>query len=154
MNKSTILSGIFFILFSFQGFSQSSSSVIWKGKGDVAQSISHIVPAGKHSKLFYKFKNVRYATMVDSGSFYIDNQKDLIHFIEALKGAIKKSKEPGSFEWSNKKYTVKSGGNNSTEKGSFKIFIGDNFCPMDKKNAKKIIKAIEPILEKFKKEEH
>lgn len=152
--KSILLSGILVVICSIQSFAQSKD-IIWNGKGDVKQSVSHIQSDknGKsQSQIFYQFNYTRYTTMVDSGSFSISNQKELAHLIEDLQGAIKKSKEASSFEWSRGKYKIKSGGNNSKKKGTFKLFIGENLCPMDKKNAKKMIKAMEPLMDQLQQE--
>lgn len=121
---------------------------IWNGKGDAQQSVSLIKEKGK-TKVFYSFKNVRFVTMIDTGSFVISNQNELNLLITDLQGAIKKSSEESSYEWSRGKYTIKSGGNNSPKKGTFKIWIGDKHCPMDKKNAQKLIKALTPVIEEL-----
>ena len=68
----------------------------------------------------YKFKHVRYGSIVDRGSFYILTQSELNQLINDLEGAIEKSTIEG-FEWSRSNYTLKSGGNNSPQKAHLKF---------------------------------
>lgn len=143
----TILGIIFIAVLGIKTIAQNNN-VIWNGTGDAEQSVSVIEAKGK-TKIFYSFKNVRFVTMVDSGSFSIATQQAANLFIADLLGAIKKSGEESSFEWSRGIYNIKSGGNNSGKKGTFKIWIGEKHCPMNKKNALKLIKAITPEIKKL-----
>ena len=146
MKIKNLLLAIVFLGLSLTESFAGNGNVIWNGTGDATQSVSLIQSKGK-TKVFYYFKNVRFVTMVDSGSFTIANQKELNLLIEDLKGAITKSGEESSFEWSRGKYTIKSGGNNSPKKGTFKIWIGEKHCPMNKKNAQKLIKALTGVVD-------
>lgn len=152
--KHIILSGLFLLAFTCQTKAQSSK-VIWNSKGEVEQSIRQIKTSKNgetNSAISFQFCYIKFSTLIDSGSFLISNQVELTHLIEDLQGAIKKSKEKTSFEWSRKNYTLKSGGANSAKKGNFKLFIGKSLCPMDKKNTKKLIKAIQTIKDQLKEE--
>lgn len=149
--KVTLLTGLFITLLSIQSIAQSQD-VIWNGKGDATQSVTAISSNSK-TIVEYKFENVRFGSIVDKGSFYILNQTELNQLISDLEGAVEKSGEVGGFEWARGIYTIKSGGNNSPKKGMFKIWIGEKHCPMDKKNASKLIKSLNEIMPQIAEEE-
>lgn len=142
-----------FVLFSF--VSASEGNIVWTGSGDQTQTISLIknTKDGKPAnKLLYKFKNVRFTTMIDTGSFTLYKQSEVNQFIADLNGAISKVSDETKTEYSRKKYTVSVGGNSSKVKNNFWIEVGDKFCPIHKKDAKKLIKVLEPEIKGFSKD--
>lgn len=149
--KAIIYSGILLALFSFV-LLPSNGKQIWKGSGEASQSvsISTVSKEGKSiSKMNYTFKNIRYGTMVDTGSFTLSKKYDVQEFLSALEGAIEKIGESSKTEWTKSNYTVSVGGSSSKIKNHFRIEIGEFFCPIHKKDAKKLIKALGPEIDRF-----
>ena len=133
---------------SLNVFSQDKK-VIWSGTGNASQSATLITSTTKgiaKSIVNYKFKNIRYGSIVDRGSFYILTQTELNQFIADIEGALEKSEETGGYEWSRSNYTIKSGGNNPQKKGTFKIWVGEKHCPFKKKDALKLIKELKSVV--------
>lgn len=140
------------IVCSFLSFiaSPANEEVIWNGKGEATQTVT-VIKSNEQPKVLYKFKNVRYGSIIDAGSFYIRTQPEAKQFIADLKGGISKMKESSKFEWTRSKYTVASGGSASkSKKGNFKIYVDEKFCPIGKKEALKLIKALEPVVATLK----
>ena len=143
----------FFLFFIFTGLSlnifSQDKKVIWNGTGEATQTATLITTNTKgisKSIIEYTFKNVRYGSIVDRGSFYILTQTELNQFISDIEGALEKSEETGGYEWSRSNYTIKSGGNNSQKKGTFKIWVGEKHCPFKKKDALKLIKELKSVI--------
>ncbi len=140
-----------FILSSFNS-GNNLGGVVWTGNGEAAQTLTLVEGVGNpadKNELFYKFKNVRYGTVVHTGEFTLTNKQEANQFILDLKGGISKIKSETKFEWSRGKYTVASGGSASKEKGTFKIWVNDKFCPMTKKDAAKLIKTVTGLLDQL-----
>lgn len=139
---------LFLFTLSLNVFSQDKK-VIWSGTGDATQSATLITTTTKgiaKSIVKYTFKNIRYGSIIDRGSFYILTQSELNQFIKDIQGALEKSQETGGYEWSRSNYTIKSGGNNSPKKGTFKIWVGEKHCPFKKKDALKLIKKLKAVV--------
>lgn len=151
--KPFIYSGILLCFFSFI-LAPSNGDEIWNGTGDANQSVT-IKKIKKEEKSFssmcYKFKNVRFGSIIDTGSFTITKRYDVEEFLTALKGAIDKISDSSKTEWTKEQYRITVGGSSSKIKNHFRIEIGAYFCPIHKKDAKKLIKALEIEINEFEK---
>ena len=146
--KAIITTTILTLTLVLNVFAQDKK-IIWSGSGEATQSATLITTKNKgvsKSIVEYKFKHVRYGSIVDRGSFYILTQSELNQLISDLDGAIEKSTTSEGFEWSRSNYTLKSGGNNSPQKGTFKIWVGEKHCPFKKKDAIKLVKSLKSVL--------
>ena len=138
------------ILFLSFTLKHKSQITIWSGSGDAKQDIVLNKVEIKNKSLTnitYSFKNIRYGSIIDTGSFTIKTQTELNQLIIDLKGALENIGVKNKIVWERVKYTISVGGLAPLKKGHFRIEIGENFCPIHKKDAKKLIKGLEAKVE-------
>lgn len=145
VSKAILYLGAAILFLSFT-FSPKSESLIWSGSGEATQDIflNKIQNTQKSSfTISYSFKNVRYGAIVDTGSFTLNTQPELNQLIIDLNDAIGNVGVEHKIVWERSKYTLSAGGVAPLKKGHFRIEIGEMFCPIHKKDAKKLVKVLE-----------
>ena len=146
VSKAILYLGATILFLSFT-ISPKSESHIWSGSGDATQDIfiNKIQNTQKPSfAISYSFKNVRYGSIIDTGSFTLNTQSELNQLIVDLNDAIENIGTEHKIVWKRSKYTLSAGGIAPLKKGHFRIELGEVFCPIHKKDAKKLIKVLEP----------
>tara|TARA_Y100000739_G_C20355436_1_gene349717 strand:+ start:160 stop:627 length:468 start_codon:yes stop_codon:yes gene_type:complete len=144
--KSILYGGVLALFLSFTLFPKSEN-LIWSGSGDATQDIFLNKIQNKKEPSFtisYSFKNVRYGSIIDTGSFTLNTQSELNQLIIDLNDAIENIGVEDKIVWKRSKYTLSAGGIAPLKKGHFRIEIGEVFCPIHKKDAKKLIKVLVP----------
>lgn len=146
VSKAILYLGATILFLSFT-ISSKSESHIWSGSGDARQDIflKKIQNTQKPSfAISYSFKNVRYGSIIDTGSFTLNTQSELNQLIVDLNDAIENIGTEHKIVWKRSKYTLSAGGIAPLKKGHFRIELGEVFCPIHKKDAKKLIKVLGP----------
>ena len=127
--------GISFLFLSFIPNTQSETS-IWSSTGTATQDISLNKTEDNNElsyNISYTFKNIRYGSIIDTGSFVLNTKSELKQLIIDLKDAVEKVGVEHKIVWERPKYTISVGGLSPMKKGNFKIEIGEMYCPIHKK---------------------
>jgi len=153
VSKVIVYAGVIILFLSFAIYPETKT-IIWSGTGSATQSVilnKTVKNKETLSKLIYSFKHVRYGSIVDTGSFVLNTQEEVNQLLIDLKDAIEKTGVEHKIVWKRAKYALSAGGNAPLKKGHFKIEIDKMFCPIHKKDAKKLIKVLEPEIHTFEK---
>ena len=144
VSKVIVYAGVVILFLSFTIY-PNSKNIIWSGSGEAKQDIVLNDAQNKNSfTISYSFKNVRYGSIIDTGSFTLNTQSELNQLIIDLNDAIENIGIEHKIVWKRSKYTISAGGLGLLKKGHFRIEVGETFCPIHKKDAKKLIKVLEP----------
>ena len=104
--KSILYGGVLALLLSFTLFPKSEN-LIWSGSGDATQNIFLNKIQNKKEPSFtisYSFKNVRYGSIIDTGSFTLNTQSELNQLIIDLNDAIENIGVEDKIVWKRSKY--------------------------------------------------
>ena len=152
-SKAILYLGVAILFLSFTAY-QETKTIIWSGTGDAIQNVvlkKTVNDQKAVSNILYSFKNVRYGSIIDTGSFTLKTQEEISQLLIDLKDAIEKTGAEHKIVWERSKYTLSAGGIAPLKKGHFRIEVGEVFCPIHKKDAKKLIKVLEPEIHIFEK---